>query len=103
MFTFVFPPTAEYIDKLQDLLFDSVLDQPATFQEFLKQTPVPADLCTEFYQPNKQEAVARHQSRFFNSNHWWSWCDLVNVNFGPVLLCVCFFSLSLYTCGYNAE
>ena len=61
-------PTAEYIDKLQDLVFNDVLDQPETYQDLLRQIPVPDHLCTQFYQPDKQEAVARHSSRFFLSN-----------------------------------
>ncbi|XP_052408653.1 uncharacterized protein LOC127953442 [Carassius gibelio] len=57
-------PTFEYVDRLQDLLFESVLEQPQLFQESLKGLQVHDHLCTQFQRPEKSEAVAQHTSRF---------------------------------------
>ncbi|XP_026114078.1 uncharacterized protein LOC113092627 [Carassius auratus] len=55
-------PTFEYVDRLQDLVFESVLEQPQLFQESLKGLQVPDHLCTQFQRPEKSEAVAKHTS-----------------------------------------
>lgn len=51
---------AEYVDRLQDLLFDGVLEELQLFQDSLKGLQVPDHLCTQFQSPDKSEAVAQH-------------------------------------------
>ncbi|KAJ8356495.1 hypothetical protein SKAU_G00192890 [Synaphobranchus kaupii] len=58
-------PTFGYVDNLMDLLCDDVVGGPHPYQELLKKTEVPEKLCAQFTRPDKEEAVARHQSRFF--------------------------------------
>ncbi|XP_067290036.1 uncharacterized protein [Pseudorasbora parva] len=57
-------PTYGYVQRLMELLFDCVLEQPQQFQEKLKEVDVPDPLCTQFTRPEKWEAVALHTSRF---------------------------------------
>lgn len=51
---------AEYVDRLQDLLFDGVLEELQLFQDSLKGLQVPDHLCTQFQSPDKSEAFAQH-------------------------------------------
>ncbi|XP_078025281.1 uncharacterized protein LOC144463759 [Epinephelus lanceolatus] len=62
-------PTAGYIDALMELLFHNVLEDPRPYQELLDKISVPEPLCVQFTRPDKQDAVARHKSRFCKDRH----------------------------------
>ncbi|KAJ8375510.1 hypothetical protein SKAU_G00060900 [Synaphobranchus kaupii] len=54
-----------YIETLQELLFERVVENPEPgYQELLQQVYVPPPLCSQYDRPDKSEAVARHMSRF---------------------------------------
>nr|XP_021325191.1 uncharacterized protein LOC101884910 isoform X1 [Danio rerio]XP_021325192.1 uncharacterized protein LOC101884910 isoform X1 [Danio rerio] len=56
--------TYGYVDRLLQLLFDCVLEQPQLFQDKLLQIQVPEHLCTQYGRREKQKAVALHTSRY---------------------------------------
>ncbi|KAJ8369542.1 hypothetical protein SKAU_G00095700 [Synaphobranchus kaupii] len=57
-------PTYGYIETLQELLFERVVENPEPYQELLQQVYVPPPLCSQYDRPDKSKAVARHTSRF---------------------------------------
>uniref|UniRef100_A0A9J8A9J5 THAP-type domain-containing protein n=1 Tax=Cyprinus carpio carpio TaxID=630221 RepID=A0A9J8A9J5_CYPCA len=58
-------PTTGYIDKLMELLFHHVVEEPQPYLDFSGQMAVPEKLCAQFIRPDKEEAVSRHGSRIF--------------------------------------
>ena len=46
------------------LLCESVIPEPAQYQEAWKAVVVPEHLCSQYKHPGKEEAVAAHRSRF---------------------------------------
>lgn len=63
LFIFIFG-IAVYVDKLMDLIFEEVFQDPALYTEEMQQIPVPQDLCAGFDQPDKLEIIAGYVSRF---------------------------------------
>ncbi|XP_052423624.1 uncharacterized protein LOC127966567 [Carassius gibelio] len=57
-------PTYNYVDDLMKLVFEEVIVDPAPFVEELQAIPVPMAISAEFERPSKEEAIARHVSRF---------------------------------------
>ncbi|XP_056591442.1 uncharacterized protein LOC130410660 [Triplophysa dalaica] len=57
-------PTCNYVKELLSLVFEEVILDPTPFVEELKTIPVPTTLCAGFDRPLKEEAIARHVSRF---------------------------------------
>ncbi|XP_026130139.1 uncharacterized protein LOC113110263 [Carassius auratus] len=57
-------PTYNYVDDLMRLVFEEVIVDPAPFVEELQAIPVPMAISAVFERPSKEEAIARHVSRF---------------------------------------
>lgn len=60
---FVFYCT-EYLDDLQDLIFEHVFVEPASYMDEVLKIPIPPDLCAEYERPDKEEVVSTMVSRF---------------------------------------
>jgi hypothetical protein len=55
---------AGYVDKLLDLLFTSVVNDPTVYQELASDIVIPPSLCSGYTHPDIHEAVNARARRF---------------------------------------
>uniref|UniRef100_A0A9J8D7P0 THAP-type domain-containing protein n=1 Tax=Cyprinus carpio carpio TaxID=630221 RepID=A0A9J8D7P0_CYPCA len=51
------PLTFRYLDDLQDLIFEHVFVDPASYMDEVLKIPIPPDLCAEYERPDKEEVI----------------------------------------------
>ncbi|CAM4736139.1 unnamed protein product [Leuciscus chuanchicus] len=56
--------TGEYLDDLQDLIFEHVFVDPAPYMDEVLKIPILSDLCAEYERPDKEEVISTMVSRF---------------------------------------
>lgn len=55
---------ADYVEKLLDLIFEKVFQDPAPYVAELQKIPVPQNLCDEFDRPDKLDVITGYVTRF---------------------------------------
>ncbi|CAM4534933.1 unnamed protein product [Leuciscus chuanchicus] len=54
----------QYLDDLQDLIFEHVFVDPAPYMDEVLKIPILSDLCAEYERPDKEEVISTMVSRF---------------------------------------
>jgi hypothetical protein len=54
----------DYVGKLIDLLFNTVIYRPSEYKQLISSIEVPPNLCAEFVHPNRSVAASSFTSRF---------------------------------------
>ncbi|CAM4577938.1 unnamed protein product [Leuciscus chuanchicus] len=54
----------QYLDDLQDLIFEHVFVDPAPYMDEVLKIPILSDLCAEYERPDKEEVISIMVSRF---------------------------------------
>ncbi|CAM4710204.1 unnamed protein product [Leuciscus chuanchicus] len=54
----------EYLDDLQDLIFEHVFVDPTPYMDEVLKIPILSDLCAEYERPDKEEVISTMVSRF---------------------------------------